>query len=176
MDLEKILERPLDCKEIQPVHPKWNQSWIVIGTLILKLKLQYFGRLMWRTDSLEKTLMLEKIEGRRRGQKRWDSWMALPTWWTWVWASSRSWWWTGNPGLLQSMGSQRVGNDWATKLNWLSTSFNTWWSEKSAVNTPPWVLSHSSQGTLTLYVASLILNISPDLEFTPVAPILFAHA
>ena len=66
--LEKTLESPLDCKEIQPVHPKGDQSWIFIEGLMLKLKLQYFGHLMQRTDSLEKTLMLGKIEGgRRRG-------------------------------------------------------------------------------------------------------------
>ena len=69
--LEKTLESPLDCKEIQPVHPKGNQSWIFFGRLILKLKLQYFGHLMQRTDSLKKTLMLGKIEGgRRRGRQR----------------------------------------------------------------------------------------------------------
>ena len=64
--LEKILEGPLDCKEIQSVHPKGNQSWISLERLMLKLKLQYFGHLMPRTDSLKKTLMLGKIEGRRR--------------------------------------------------------------------------------------------------------------
>ena len=52
------------------------------------------------------------------GKKGWDGWMASPTWWTWVWVSSGSWWWTGKPGVLQSMGSQRVGLDWATELNW----------------------------------------------------------
>ena len=66
MVLEKTLESPLDCKEIQPVHPKENQSWVFMEGLMLKLKLQYFGHLLRRTDSLEKTLMLEKIEGRRR--------------------------------------------------------------------------------------------------------------
>ena len=80
MVLEKTLESPLDCKEIQPVSPKGNQFWIFIGYM-LKLKLQYFGHLMWRNDSLEKTLMLGKIEGDDRG---WDGWMASPTWWTWV--------------------------------------------------------------------------------------------
>ena len=69
--LEKTLESPLDCKEIRPVHPKGNQSWIFTEGLILKLKLRYFGHLMRRTDSLEKTLMLGKTEGRRRrGQQR----------------------------------------------------------------------------------------------------------
>ena len=68
--LEKTLESPLDCKEIQPIHPKGNQSWIFTG-LMLKLKLQNFGHLMWRADSFVKTLMLRKIEGRRkRGQQR----------------------------------------------------------------------------------------------------------
>ena len=69
--LEKTLESPLDCKEIQPVHPKGNQTWIFIGRTDAELKLQYFGHLMWRTDSFEKTLMLGKIEGgRRRGWQR----------------------------------------------------------------------------------------------------------
>ena len=69
--LEKTLENPLDCKQIPPVHPKGNESWIFTEGLMLKLKLQYFGHLMWRTDSFEKTLMLGKIEGRRRkGQQR----------------------------------------------------------------------------------------------------------
>ena len=69
--LEKTLESPLDCKEIQPVHPKGDQSWCLLEGLILRLKLQYFGHLMWRADSFAKTLMLVKIEGRRRrGQQR----------------------------------------------------------------------------------------------------------
>jgi len=108
----KRLVSPLDCKEIRPVNPKGNKSWILEG-LMLKLKLQYFGHLIWRADSLEKTLMLGKIEGRRRMRGR-DGWMALLTQWTWVWASSGRWWRTGNPGVLQSMGSQRVGHNWAT--------------------------------------------------------------
>ena len=69
--IEKTLKSPLDCKEIQPVHPKGNQPWVFIEGLLLKLKLQYLGHLMRSTDSLEKTLMLGKIEGkRRRGQQR----------------------------------------------------------------------------------------------------------
>ena len=66
MVLEKTLESPLDCKEIQSVHTKVDQSWVFIEGLMLKLKLQYFGHLMRRADLFEKTLMLEKIEGRRR--------------------------------------------------------------------------------------------------------------
>ena len=73
--LEKTLESPLDCKEIQPVHPKGNQSWIFIEGLILKLKLQYFGHLMHRADSFEKTLMLGKIEDRRRREQQRMRWL-----------------------------------------------------------------------------------------------------
>ena len=92
---------------------------------MLKLKLPYFGHLMQRTDSLEKTLILGKVEGGGKGENRgWDSWMASPTQWTWVLASSRSWWWTGKPGVLQSMGLQRVGLDCATELNCLKLSNN----------------------------------------------------
>ena len=97
---------------LKEICPKYS-----LEGLMLKLKLQYFGHLMQRTDSLEKTLMLRKIEGRRRRDDRgWDGWMASPTQWTWVWVNSRSWWWTGKPGVLQSMGSQRVRQDWATKM------------------------------------------------------------
>ena len=86
--------------------------------LMLKLKLQYFGHLMRKTDSYEKTLMLGKIDGgRRRGWQR-MRWMASPTQWRWAWTDSRSWWWTGSPGVLWSMGSWRVRHDWATELNW----------------------------------------------------------
>ena len=93
--------------------------------LMLKLKLPYFGHLMGRADSFEKTLMLGKIEGRRRRGWRRMSWleditdsMAMSL------RNSGSFWWTGRPGLLQPMGLQRVGHNWATELNWGS---NNWW-------------------------------------------------
>ena len=85
---------------------------------MLKLKLQYFGHLMRRVDSLEKTLMLGGIGGGEGDDRGWDGWMASPTRWTWVWVNSRSWWWTGRPGMLWFMGSQRVGHNWETELNW----------------------------------------------------------
>ena len=112
---EKTLESPWDCKEIQPVHPKGNQSEYSLEGLMLKLKLQYFGHLMWRTDSLEKTLMLGKMKGGGEGDDRgWGGWMASLTHWTWVWVSSRSWWWTGKPGVLRFKGSQ----SWTRLSNW----------------------------------------------------------
>ena len=75
MVLEKTLESPLDCKEIQSVHPKENQSWVFIGRTDVKLRLQYFGHLIQRADSLEKTLMLGKIEGRRRRGRQRMRWL-----------------------------------------------------------------------------------------------------
>ena len=100
-----------------------NQSILKISPgcslegLMLKLKLQYFGHLMWRVDSLEKTLMLEGLGAGGEGDDRgWDGLMAPLTQGTWVWVDSGSWWWTGRPGVLQFMGSQRVGHDRATEL------------------------------------------------------------
>ena len=105
----------LILKEVSPAYS--------LEGLMLKLKLQCFGHLMWRTDSFEKTLMLGKIEGwRRRGRQRWDGWMASLTRWTWVWVSSGRWWWTGRPGVLQSMGSQRVRHNWVTELKEIGQS------------------------------------------------------
>ena len=91
---------------------------------MLKLKLQYFSHLMWRTGSLEKTMMLSKIEGQREGDDRgWYGWMASPTQWSWVLVNSRNWWWTRRPGMLQSKGSQRVRHDW-TELIALATMWS----------------------------------------------------
>ena len=96
---------------IKEINPEYSLEGLI-------LKLQYFGHLMWRTDSLEKTLMLGKTEcRRRRGNRGPDGWVASSTQWTWVWVNSGSWWWTGRPGVLQSMGSQRVRHKWVTDLN-----------------------------------------------------------
>ena len=105
-------------KEISPEYS--------LEGLMLKLKLQYFGHLMWRTDSFEKTLMLGRLKVGGEGDNRgWDGWMASPTQWTQVWVGSGNWWWTGGPGMLQSMGLQRVGHDWVTDLNWLAIITNS---------------------------------------------------
>ena len=89
---------------LKEINPKYSLEGLM-------LKLQHFGHLMQGTDSFEKTLMLRK----RTVDRGWDGWMASPTQWTWVWASSRRWWRTGKPGMLQSMGAQRVGHDWVTE-------------------------------------------------------------
>ena len=110
------------CLRVPFTARRSNQSILKISPgcslegLMLKLKLQYFGHLMWRVNSSEKTLMLGKIEGSRSDNRGWDGWMASPTRWAWVWVNYGSLWWTGRPGVLQSMGSQRVGHNWVTEL------------------------------------------------------------
>ena len=93
---------------------------------MLKLKLQYFGHLLRKADSFEKTLMLGRIEGRRRRRQRMRWLDGILTQWTWVWVNSRSWWWTGRPGMLKSMGLQRVRHDWATEVNWTESVLRAW--------------------------------------------------
>ena len=103
-------------KEISPEYS--------LEGLMLKLKLQYFEHLMGRIGSLEKTLMLGKLKVGGEGDGRgWDGWMTSLTNWTWIWANSRSWWWTGRPGVLQSMGLQGVGHNWGRELNWQLAAF-----------------------------------------------------
>ena len=102
-------------KEISPEYS--------LKGVMLKLKLQYFGHLLWRTDSFEKTLMLGKIESGRRGQQRMRWLDGIMTQRIWVWVSSGTWWWTGKPGVLQCTGSQRVGHYLKTSRQVLSENF-----------------------------------------------------
>ena len=115
--LEKTLESPLDCKEIQPVHPEGNQSWIFFGRADVEAETPIF----WPPDAKNWLIWKDPDAGTDWGQEEKgmaDGWMASLTQWTWVWVNSGSWWWTGRPGLLQSMGSPRVRHIWATDLNW----------------------------------------------------------
>ena len=97
---------------LKEITPKYS-----LEGLMLKLKLQYFGHLMQRTVSLEKTLILERLKAGVEGDDRgWDGWMASPTLWTWVQVNSGSWWWPGRPGMLQSMGRKEL--DTTEPLNW----------------------------------------------------------
>ena len=116
--LAKTLESPLDCKEIQLVHPKGDQSWIFIGRTYAEAE----APILWPPDAKRRLLGKDPDAGK---DWRWEEqgmtmrrWMASPTQWTWVWVKPRSCWWTGKPDVLQSMESQRVGQDWATELNW----------------------------------------------------------
>ena len=113
--LEKTLKSPLDCK-IKPVHPKGNQSWIFIGRTDAEAE----ALILWPPHAkswlTERPWCWQRMkmggEGDNRGR---DGWVASLTPWTWVWVNSGSWWWTGKPGVQQSMGSQRVRHDWTTE-------------------------------------------------------------
>ena len=118
--LEKTLESPLDCKEIQPIHSKGDQSWVFFGRSDAKAETP----VLWPLHAKSWLTGKDSDAGRDWGQEEkgmtrgWDGWMASLTRWAWVWVNSRSWWWTGRPGVLRFMGSQRVGDDWDTELNW----------------------------------------------------------
>ena len=95
-------------KEISPEYSRKR--------LMLKLTLQYFGHLMWKLTHWKRPWWWKRLKAEGEGDDRgWDGWMTSPTQWTWVWASSGRWWGTGKPGMLQFMGLQRVGHDWATE-------------------------------------------------------------
>ena len=117
--LERLL-CPLDSKEIKPVNPKENQPWIFIGRTDAEAEAPILwspeakSRLTGEDPDAEK----DRIAGGEGDDREWDGRMASLIQWAWVCASSGSWWWTGRPGMLQSMGSQRVGHDWVAELNW----------------------------------------------------------
>ena len=127
--LEKTLESPLDCKEIQPVNLKGNQPWIFIARTDAEIETPIL-RARKELTHLKRPWCWERWKAGGEGDDRgWDGWMASPTWWAWVWVNSGSWWWTGRPGVLRFMGSQRVRHDWATELNWTEC-----WSNSRAWN------------------------------------------
>ena len=129
--LEKTLESPLDSKEIQP----GNQHWIFIGRLMLKLKLQYFGHLMRRIDSLEKTLMLGETGGGEGDDRGWHGWMASPTRWKWVWATSRSR--DGQGSLVASVHEvTKIGHDLVMEQQHSSLVFHDLGVYPSLMKTP----------------------------------------
>ena len=123
MVLEKTLESPLDCKEIQPVHPKGNQSWIFIGRIDAETETP----ILWPPDAKSWLISKDPDAGKDWGQEEKGTTEDEMVGWHhqldgWVWVNSGSWWWRGRPGMLQPMGSQRVRHDWATELNCICKS------------------------------------------------------
>ena len=115
--LEKTRESPLDCKEIQPAHPKGDQPWDFFGRNDAKAETPVLWLSHAKSWLIGKDWCWERLGAGREGDDRgWNGWMASPQW-TWVWVNSGRWWWTGRPGVLQFMGSQRVRHEWATELN-----------------------------------------------------------
>ena len=120
--LEKTPESPLDCKEIQPVHPKGDRSWIFIGRTDAEAETP----ILWPPEEEpthgKRAWCWERLKAGGEGEDRgWDGWMASPTRWTWIWVSSGSWWWTGRPGVPQSMGS--VTSSWTWLSDWTELNF-----------------------------------------------------
>ena len=141
--LEKTLESPLDCKEIQPVHSEGDNPWISLEGMMLKLKLQFLGHLMGRVDSLEKTLMLGGVGGRRRRGQPSMRWLDGITDSMGVSLSElRELWWTGRPGVLRFMGSQEL--DTTERLNWTELlaglQFFQEWREQFLASSSLWWL------------------------------------
>ena len=133
--LKKTLENPLDCKEIQPVHPKKYQSWVFTGRTDIEAEIP----ILWPPGCEEpihwkRPWCWERLKAGGEGDdRRWDGWMASLTPRTWVWTSSGIWWWIGKPGVLQSIRSQRFGHDRVTELNWFM-EFNVWTHNSRELN------------------------------------------
>ena len=108
----------LDCKEIQPVHPKGNQSWVFIGRADVEAETPVLWSPHVKSWLIGKDWCWEGLGAGEGDDRGWDGWMASLTRWTWVSVNSGSWWWTGRLGMLRFMGSLRVGQDWGTELNW----------------------------------------------------------
>ena len=109
--LENTIESPLACKEIQPMHPKGDQSWVFLGRTDAKAETPVLWPPHAKSWLTRQDPDAGKDWGRRRDDRGWDGWIASPTQWTLVWGDSGSWWWTGRPGVLRFMGSWRVGRD-----------------------------------------------------------------
>ena len=119
--LEETLESLLDCKETQPVHPKRDQSWVFLGRTDAEAETP----VLWPPHVKSWLIGKDPDAGRDWGQEEKGATEDEMAGWhhrlngQWVWVNSQSWWWTGRPGVLRFMGSQRVGHEWATELNWI---------------------------------------------------------
>ena len=135
--LEKTLESPLDCKEIQPVYPKGDQSWVFTGRIDAEAETP----ILWPPDEKSWLIWEDPDAGKDWGQEEKGTpegemvGMASRNQWTWVWVDSGSWWWMRRPGTLRFMGSQRVGHNWVTELNWmLSSHISKSWADPGEKN------------------------------------------
>ena len=156
----------LDCRQIQPVHLKGNLSWIFTGKTCWSWISNTLAMWCEELTYLKRPWCWKRLKaGRERDDRGWDGWMASLTQWIWVWASSGSWWWTGKLGVLQSMGSQRVGYNWVTELN----------SAEGVLHSgtkPEWTVRHILPRTSNKSPASRYLNfrLVQSWEEKPVQP------
>ena len=151
-------ESPLDCKEIQPVHSKGNQSWIFFGRIDAEAEIP----MLWPPDVKNWLIGKDPDAGKDRkaggeGDNRgWDGWMASPTQWTWVWVSSGSWWWTRKPGVLLSIRSQRVGHDWVTEQQ---QQAGKWVTKRNCAKSP----GSKSAMSFFIFTAHMLLTLEQNI-------------
>ena len=155
--LKKILESPFYCKQIQQVNPKGNQSWVFIG----KTAAEAEAPILWPSDlknwlPWKRPWCWERLKAGGKGDNRgWDGWMTSPTWCTLVWVISGSWWWTGKPGLPQSMGSEIVRHYWMTELNWTSEGCTGAHSSKSH-----WICLHPTSSHPVIFLGKHVFELA----------------
>ena len=156
--LEKTLESPLDCKKLQPVHSRGDQSWVFFERTDAEAETP----VLWCEELThwERPWCWEGLGAGGEGDDRgWDGWMASLTQWTWVWVTSRSWWWTGRLGVLRFVGSQRVGHDWVTELNLAYSR-----KQKSSIpGCKSCVITFSENVSCSVYICSCLPFQSKDL-------------
>ena len=175
--LEKTLDSPLDCKEIQPLHPKGNQSWIFIGWT----NTEAGTAILWPPDAKNWLIWKDpdagkdwRQEGGAGDDRRCVGWMASLTLRTWVWESSRNWWWIGKPMVLHSVELERVRHDWETEFKSvcmfsISKSFNV--SIKRYFISFMWFVNYP--GHSTWYYTSSGVTMAPS--FLPYTHILINY-
>ena len=149
--LEKTLESPLDCKEIQPVHPKGDQSWVFTG----RTDVTADTPILWPPHVKTWLTGKQPDAGGDWGQE--EKGMSSLTQWKWVWVDSGSWWWTGRPGVLRFMGSKRAGHEWETELNW--TEMSSFYTPKRSVLIDFFLPNKSIYTGFTYYKQSLAKDI-----------------
>ena len=164
--LEKTLESPLDCKAIQPVHSEGDQPWDFFGRNDAEAETPVLWPPHVKSWLIEKDWFWEGLGAGEKGYDRgWDGWMASLTQWTWLWVNSGSWWWTEKAGVLQFMGSQRVGHDWVTELNWTDNVY--YWKLETVIGSAQFKLM-LFKGQLYIfyfYIFSFFILLFPEHKF-----------
>ena len=160
--LEKTLESLLDCKEIKPVNPKGGQSWIFIGRTGAEAE----APALWPPDGKNWLTGKDPDTGKdwrreEKGTRGWDDWMASPTRWTWIWASSGSWWWTGKPGMLQSMALQ---SQTQLRPNWTEITI---YIEYLAWQQAGHVVRVSQTATIAMNLILQLLKMDGNIAWSP---------
>ena len=183
LTLEKTLESPLDCKEFKPVHPKGNQSWVFIGRTDDEAESpNTFATWCEELTHWKRPWCLERMKPEERDDRGWGGWVASPTRWTWVWVSSGSWWCTGKPVMLQSIGSDTTEQlNWGTQRLPTARNHHQLRLKEQREETAPWKLSETCpllRGQELYWWSNIILiEIQPKASTQPwlIFPLAYIH-